>query len=425
MTSVSHFKDIIKKYFKKVSKAYYEKVNGSKEEPKYLHEQMLTEDYSVDMTYDSISGNYSRVTADVVSFDSPLPLKSRGAIQNATGDIPKIGLKFVLNEKQMNNLRILKSMPGMIKQLATKLFADVESCIFGIKETIEEAFLLGLSSGYTLIKDETNVGHGIRIDYNIPRSNQFGSSIKWSSEEARPIDDLRRVLKGAKAKGEIPTHIWMNSDTVELMCQNKQIREQHAFNMNFVGNSIPVLDEEHLAVVIKKKLKLELRVVDRTFVHQKDGKNTTTQGWTPNMIVMTKGIKVGSLVYSTLAEEAFPQQGVSYAKPNKYILISKSGTTDPVSEKTAGQALVIPVLQNVDSFFYINTEEAQEVTSGEVEGDTKITIWDKELVKTSVVNAVKELGVTVKSNIKDETLIKKINELSDEQEAELRKKLGA
>ena len=71
---------------------------------------MLTPEYSVDMTYASVSGNFTRVTVDVVSFDSPVPLKSRGSIKKATGDIPKIGIGYTLNEKQMNTLRILRNM---------------------------------------------------------------------------------------------------------------------------------------------------------------------------------------------------------------------------------------------------------------------------------------------------------------------------
>lgn len=58
------------------------------------------------------------------------------------------------------------------------------------------------------------------------------------------------------------------------------------------------------------------------------------------MVVLTTGTNVGSLPYSTLAEEEFPQEGVQYAKANAYILVAKNGTTDPVSEQTAASAIV-------------------------------------------------------------------------------------
>ncbi|CAL2077672.1 conserved protein of unknown function [Tenacibaculum sp. 190524A02b] len=413
---VSHFKELIKKYLGKITKAYYIKVNGSKEEPKYFHDKYLKEEYSVDMTYDSISGNYTRVTADVVAFDSPLPLKSRGTIKKASGDIPKIGMKYVLNEKQMNTLRILQSVPGKSKELIKKIFSDVEGCVFGIKERIEQAFLIGFSSGTTLIQDSENVGHGIRIDYDIPKSNQFGTSVKWSKPDAKPIDDIKRILKSARDKGEYPTHIWMNSDTIDLLSNNKQFKEQHAFFLNFTGTQIPVLDEDQTINVLSKKLKLKVIVIDRSFVHEKDGKKIVTQGWAPNMVVLTTGTDLGTLVYSTLAEESFPVEGVQYAKPNSYILIGKSGQTDPPSEKTTGQAIVFPVLQNVESFFYLNTEEAIEVSSKEVEGDTQINIWGGVYDKQKVINILNVLDIQTDNNITDSDLISKINELSNEEE---------
>jgi hypothetical protein len=424
MGTESNFKDLIKKFFVKVAKKAYEKINGSKDEPNYLHDKMLNPEYSVDMTYSSVSGNYTRVTADVVAFDSPVPLKSRGSIKSATGDIPKIGLGFTLNEKQMNTLRILKSMNGRATELAKKVFEDTNSCIYGIKELIEEALLIGFSSGITIIPDEENVGTGIRINYNIPESNQFGAEFKWDHEDAKPIDDIKRVLKKAKEEGEYPDTIWMDSEGVDKLAVNSQIKEMYAFGLNFTGSNIPAPNEEQLTNFLKKSVKLNLVVIDRSFVHEKDGKKTVTQGWTPNMVVFTTGQVVGSLVYSTLAEEEFPQEGVAYAKPNEYILIAKKGTTNPVSENTTGQALAIPVLQNVESIFYLDTSEALEVDSGEVEEDADITLWESTLTKATVIEKLNEMGITTTSTITDAGLIAKINKLSDEEENILKDLLG-
>ncbi len=356
MEKTSIFKDLIKKYFQKLTKKYYEVISGE-EEPKYIHDKVLTPEYSVDMTYASISGNFNRITADVVAFDSPLPLKSRGSISSASGEIPKLGLKFVLNEKQMNSLILISKFPGRMAELARKVFEDTKMCISGIKESIEEAFLVGLSSGVTLISDDKNTGTGIRINYNIPESNQFKALKKWSSPEAKPIDDIRQIKRKANEEGKTFDTLWMDEETFYRLTNNTQIKEMFAFSLNFVGDKIPILSEEQLKNWFKTSQKLNLIVIDRTFIKEKDGKRTTISGWTPNMVVFTSGTKLGSLVYGTLAEEEFPTEGVSYAKANQYILISKSGTTDPVSEKTAGQAIVIPVLQNVDSLFYLDTEK--------------------------------------------------------------------
>ena len=150
------------------------------------------------------------------------------------------------------------------------------------------------------------------------------------------------------------------------------------------------------------------------------------------MVVLSTGTKVGLLVYGTVVEAEFQQEGVQYAQPNSYILISKSGTTDPVSEMTAGQAMVIPVLQNVDSLFYIDTMDAHELHPNDNEDttpgastDAKITLWGTELDKATVVAKYNELvDGNLNANISDEDLIDYLNALSHEEEDLLKSELG-
>lgn len=413
----SIFQDLVGKYFPLNAKYFYEKVNGSKEEPKYLHTEMLDEEYSDDMTYASISGNYTRVTADIVAFDSPAPIKTRGSLKTASGDIPKMAIKYLLDEKQMNTLINLSSKPGRVNEFIRKIFNDTEACILGIKERVEQAHLLGFSGGIALIPDSQNVGTAIRINYNIPLSNQFGAVTQWSNPASKPIDDIKRVLREAKAKGEYPDTIWMDSDIMGNILNNDQVKQLFAFSLNFVGTNVPSLSEDQLTDVFRRNLKLNLRIVDRTFYHEKDGKRITSKGWTPNMVVFSTGVKVGALVYSKLAESTFKQPQVSYAEPNSYILVKKDGTTDPVSERTAAEALVIPVLQNVESLFYLNSEEATAALDAQTEGDANYMYKTVNRTKASVIAAINLATgkATAKTGDTDAKLAKFIDALNEEQ----------
>ena len=165
-------------------------------------------------------------------------------------------------------------------------------------------------------------------------------------------------------------------------------------------------------------------MVDRTFIKEKNGKKTVVDGWTKDMVVFTSGTKVGTLTYSTLAEVENPVEGVSYAKPNNYILIAMSGTTDPVSRKTTGQAIAFPILQNVESMFYLNSMEVQELDQVDDNNDGDITIWETQLNTIDVVNALNAIGIKTSETIKESSLITKINRLSDEDEMKLKEALG-
>ena len=418
MATQSIFKDLIDEYMESVVLAQYEKVNGSKDAPNYLHEQFLTPEYSADMTYSSMSGDFTRITADIVAFDSPLPVKSRARIKSASGEIPKMGMKFLLNEKEMNTLRILRRDTGRKTELARKVFNDSENGIFGVKEKIEQAMLMGLSGGVALVPEEENTGTAVRVNYDIPEGNQFGVTGKWSDPDSKPLTDLRRIVKAAKGKGEYPNTIWMDADTLNNLLENNQIKAQFAWNQNFSGDNpnIPTLDQEQLTALFSRTMRMNLIVIDRTFVHQKNGKKIVTEGWTQDMVVLTTGTNIGSLVYSTLAEEEFPVEGVQYSKANDYILVKKWGTTDPVSEATGVEGIVFPILQNVESIFYINSEEATAAEDAQTEGDAVYTYNGTDYTKASVVAGINAAGETAPATEaqQDATLAKKIDSLSEE-----------
>ena len=187
-------------YFKAIAKTIEEKVNGKKTELTYLYKEMLTEELSVDLQWKSLTVNSNIVAADIVALDSSLPLKKRDSFGTASGDIPKLGMKLQLSEKQMSDIDVLKARNVETSVLVDKIFQDQVKATMGIHEKLEFIFLQGLSTGIGLVEDENNVGTGIRVDYGYLASNKFGASLPWSNPNSKPIDDIKRVVKLAKAK---------------------------------------------------------------------------------------------------------------------------------------------------------------------------------------------------------------------------------
>ena len=225
---------IFQKYlatFKAIVKSIEERVNGKKTAQTYLHKNMLTEEMSVDLKWETLSVNGSIVAADVVSLDSSLPLKARGSITQASGNIPKLGMKKKMTEKQLTDIDVLKARGVADNVIVQKIFDDTGACIMGIHEKLEYIFLKGLSSGVALVDDDTNVGTGIRVDYGYLTSNKFGASVAgWSdSSNAKPITDIQNVITAAKAKGVIHRVIMMDTFTFDKFAAAAQTREHFAF----------------------------------------------------------------------------------------------------------------------------------------------------------------------------------------------------
>ena len=402
-------------YFKAIAKTIEEKVNGKKTELTYLYKEMLTEELSVDLQWKSLTVNSNIVAADVVSLDSALPLKKRDSFGTASGDIPKLGMKLQLTEKQMSDIDVLKARNVETSVLVDKIFQDQVKATMGVHEKLEFIFLQGLSTGVGLVEDENNVGTGVRVDYGYLPSNKFGASLPWSDTNAKPIDDIKRIVKEARVKGDNIKVIMMSDTTFDKLAENAQTRENFAFSQGFVGSNIPTPDMEQINALMQRKFGITIVVIDRTVTTERDGDRTVHTPWATDNVIFLTSTKVGKLAYGILAEETRKSPKVMYEKSGSFILLKKWSTEEPFAEFTSSQCLALPVINNVSSVYLLNCEEAAIDT--QTEGNSVIAYDGVDYTKTSVIAAINlALGSTkAKSNNTDATLLKYINELSEEQ----------
>lgn len=427
----SLFIELVEKWFKPIAGKITETINGKKEEPTYLHEQMLQREYSADLKWDSASIDGAIVAADIVSMDSELPVKSRDSLGKASGDIPKLGMKLFKGEKLITDMQIMSARGANEAQIVAKLFSDAPRCAKGVKERNEEMFLQGIQSGVILIEDEENVGTAIRADYGYLPRNKFGATVKWGETGYTPLSNIANVIASASADGDVIRTIVVSLNDFNSIRRSEEAKELSA---NFRGltitdnSKLPVPTKSQFLEAFADEYGVNLLIIDRSVKTEKNGVRTSKKVFADGILVFLTTEpteKVGRLVYGSLAEETNPVEGVKYEKVDEYILLSKYAKNDPLREYTSSQALSIPVIDNVESIYILNNQEAQEVATTEVESDANITIYAKKVVKADVINALKSIGVSCAVNISDAKLITKINELSDEKEAELKELVKA
>ena len=420
----SLFIEYIKKIFPKLQ-TIIEKVNGKRNQSlTYLHKTMLRREYSADQKWESASVNTTYVAADMVAMDSPLPPKSRDAVAHANGTLPKVGMKKVLRETQINAINIMKAQGASFTNIANKLTNDPVACSVGIDEKNEANFLTGLSEGVVVVEDENNTGTGLRIDYGYLPQNCFGVETAGTISS----DDIKRVIAKADEDGNAITTIAIALSTYNKMRQEQWAKELAANyrGQTFDSNTkLPVpsatLFDEAFA---DDNNGITFLKIDRTVISEKNGKRTPYKPWNSNKLIFLTTQEVGALVWGTLAEATNPVQGVVYSTVDEYKLISKYSKNDPLQEFTSGQALVLPVIENIDQIYSLDISEAQTIdTSAESSdsSDEKITIWGQTYTKANFVTeynkiANDNLGVKVL----DADLIAAVNKLSDYKESKLK-----
>ena len=358
----SYFIEYIKTYFKGIITSVLKLLNGKEEgmPPSYRFKEMLRPKFSITGKWESILSDYRSVKADIVAMDSPLPIKKRGKLGSASGDIPKSGMRKWLNETQMTNLQTLDAL-GEKDEIKAELFKDAVSCIAGIYENNEYMFLYGLSTGIALATDADNVGTGVRLNYGYKDENKFGVSVDWGNPStATPIDDFERMFEVAKGNIRI---LMLDRPTLRKLCATNQMREQYAFfkDINVTdGTRVPALSLEKLNEFMQSEYKVTFDIVERTITSEKNGEDTLLTPWEEGMIIGIPNYVVGDLVYAKTAEQNAPVAGVSYELVDGYALLSMYRKNDPaVSEHTQIQARVFPVITNVNKIYQLDTKTIQ------------------------------------------------------------------
>lgn len=407
----------VKSYFAPIVKKISETVNGKKGEPTYLHKTMLKKSYSPTMKWGSMSANSTIVAADVVSMDSSLPLKKRDSITKAEGDIPKLGMKLAMNERTMTDLDIMErssATDATKKAIITKLFGDTKKCIYGVYEQAEYMFLQALSTGFMAVMDENNVGTAIRVDFGHPSKNKFGASLKWSDSSAKPIDDIDRVIDKASEAGNMIQYVLMDKASFNSFKNNAQVKELYAAHVGITGSNIPTPSLKKVNEALLEDKEVQIQIINRSVNFEKNGVRKTVKAWEPNKVVFLTSLEVGTLSYGTLAEENHKAKHVEYQKADDYILVSKYHKNDPLREFTSSQALAVPVIDNVDSIYILDVEEAE--TDAQTEDDANFDYKGSVYTKQSVVDAINLADESLKALMsnQDKTLLTKINKLSDE-----------
>lgn len=446
----SLFIQFIRAIFPKLSLYVKEKENP--QERTYLYKEMLTDVYSADQKWEGSSAKTTYVAADIVEMDSDIPLKKRGQIATSNGKLPKIAMKKILMESDINNINMMKAQyenlvaransfqaQGLVEQAAStrqaaetakyriinKLMNDGVACSVGLEERNEMNFLAGLSNGIIAVEDADNSGKAIRVDYGYMKANSF----KTATNGVTTRDDFEKIFEKANADGNTIIQVMLAKTQIKKIRKEQWAKELVADyeGKTYTENTkLKTPSESAFSEAFEDEFGAAIKVINRTVIIEKNGKQHSLKPWNEDNIIFICNTNVGSFVWGTLAEDTNRVAGVQYSNVDSYKLISKYSKNEPsLQEVTAGQAICLPVIEDVDQIYMLTTKSEEVDTNAESTDTTDqyTTYKGKKYNKTDLIAALKAAGANVKANSTDETLIKALNSLSDEEEAEVLSKL--
>ncbi len=439
MAEPSIFKQLVEQFMPMLGLYVTEKVNGQNANNPltYLHKKRLRLVYSADQKWEGTSANTRFVAADYVSMASPAPLKQRGSVQSSSGKLPKMSISRKMEEPDINTVNIMMNQLDALeakqgpdsaaykqkkRQILKKLIDDPTFCAIGIDERNEMTYLQGISNGIVLVEDENNIGLGLRVNYGY----KAGNILHTAKLDECDGDDIQRVVDKVNADGNSIAVAMVSKFRLDKIRRTRWARELAADFKEQVytdNSTLPVPSQKTFLEAFESEFGFGFIVVNRSIRIEMNGHDKPVKPFNQDRIIFLPNADYdGSLVHGTLAEMTNPAEYVNYSTVDEFKLISRLRITEPsLVELTKGQALVLPVIEDVDGIYVLDFSKAVELdesdSSEDAQVDAKITIEGKTYKKEAVITALKNLGVTVKSNSTDSTIIKKINELTDEDTA--------
>lgn len=420
MANESLYQEYLANKYEAVVESIKETLNGKEGDLRYYHKEMLTPKFSVTGMWESISALYTAVSADFVALDSELPIKKRDSLGKTTGKIVKSGMELRLNEQQMQDIDTMRATNVNIKQILNKIFEDTAKCMRGENELMERAFLEELSTGVCLIDDSENVGIGARIDCGYLDENKFSPQILWSdTEHSKPLDDLEKIIDAATAKNRVLNYVYMDKKTWKLFRDSKQVREYMAGRTSKIyiaGSNSPDLLPKSTLSELNATLKddgtygVEIVLIDRTIITEKNGVRTYVTPWKEGMVIFTESQNVGDLVWANVAENNHRVEGVTYVDVENGILLSKFSTNQPtLAEFTRIQGRIVPVVTGAENIYQLDTT----TTVTDDTENNKITIAGTEHKKSDILTAIAAVtGVTLPAGTSDAAVVQLFNSWS-------------
>ena len=312
------------------------------------------------------------VAADKVAFNSKAPQKGRKTVGSWSGTLGKISVSREKNEMEINEyndalvLAAKNEDAAAARDLVNSVYDDVQFAHDALDARLEidgcEIACSGIATKAS-VQDGDNTTADI-IDFNIPEKQKVGVKKPWSSlgdggaivpnADADGIGNIIAGYKLVKKAGKLaPKYVYIHADAFELM-QAQPATATRLFPN--VSNPAMITAEqltlEGINAYMRRNGYPELLVIDPLINEEdKNGNIKPVNPYNVNVLCFSVSPQLGWTYYKTVPKVQGTDNIESYGA---YYKITVAGYTDPMLEKTIGEAYVQQGLINRGSMVLMN-----------------------------------------------------------------------
>jgi len=308
-----------------------------------------------------------RIAGDLVARGATIDPKTREAIARIQGDIPKIAIKKVKDEDELNEYEIMIAMTSDNPDLRTIVEAwaeDTEFCWNGVNARLEWMALQAMSKGKITLDNANNnsVITEYNVDYTIDDTHKKGyqtGSAAWTNTSAKPISkDFKAIVKAARENGIYLKYAFMNTKTFADFTETEEVIKLSA---GFAANILQAAQTPSLEAVNAALAKLsylyglQIIVIDQNItIEKKDGSRVSGNPFIDDVVTFTEGIEQGKTYWKRPADMSL--QGTAALKVQRqHVCIKKYANEEPIEEVTEGIANAFPAWLSSTRAYLLDT----------------------------------------------------------------------
>jgi len=332
--------------------------------------------YTPFLSYETLIGSKGISAADIVSYNSSAPEKTRRVVDRLRGDIPAMRVKRIMDEVKLNEYNIVKATvknDADTQALLDLCYDDIDFVVESIMQRCEWLALQALSQTVVNLTAVNNAGVITEeaIDFGLPSANKeyvggAAAGRQWKVANAatsKPITDITNICSEARKAGVMIKHIVMNlskftdfkaSDEVKDFIYGIMISE--AGISPTVAPTLSVINK-----VLKESGMPDIQIID-TYIDLENEDHVITSydpwlnaGSEDKYVTFIPELPLGKFLHGPIAAETVKDPGIIQKKTG-HILVQSIAEQDPVQQKTVGLANCFVSFDKINQVWSLNTE---------------------------------------------------------------------
>ncbi len=327
------------------------------------------------LTCEGIVGKYKlRFLASIIGNDAATPLRPSDGFDTWTGEIPRIGHKFLTTAKKLRKLMEIYENPRLsdtqkFTEIKKTMMADFQEAYLGTKDAADHIVLRALSNGGMADFSSTinPDGRVYKVDYEMPAENKKKVATEWTEANINTVDclkELGEILYEFAEKGVVFGEVLMAPEIKYYMKRSSLLKL--AVHGNDKSKSI-VTDAQFDAYWAENGLP-PISLITKKNAGQKDGERTVIDPWNHDMIVLKPAGVIGELQPAFEDNEIIPEENVTYTNAGSGIRMAKwrvgESTGQAAGEYTQGSWRVVPAINSIEAIVNLKVRNIDELPEG-------------------------------------------------------------